>query len=402
MATINECDTGKVDDLGGLKLHPMTHPSSSTVDRMILSQDEKEDVFDEMYDDGDGHDHGHVSGSTKEIPATIDVILVSTNEQDESCDHSRRNSGSDGGDHKYCNHMVEDDVEANNTHIFCHQGGTRNDSHKNEECKALESDNHSDKKKPIVQRDGNCLPTLQEIQHSDHHVVKKQPSLEVVGCQSKRTIIVSTAATVVIIVALLMTLILSKQMLSSSSFIDTSTSPSDLRFTSQYQSTMEYLVQNKVSSSTSLMTYGTPQYYATSYIANQLQLPVPTSLPSSALPSDVRLRQQQAYRYIARYVLALDYFHFTNYNETRHDSLNQKYTNDNKGDQGMMIDAPQFLNFVTSGMDICQWNIRNNQASSMPDTDIVDYYDTNSIQMGVTCSMSTKLPVNLTISKSPI
>jgi hypothetical protein len=137
------------------------------------------------------------------------------------------------------------------------------------------------------------------------------------------------------------------------------------------------------------MTYGTPQYYATSYIANQLQLPIPTSLPSSALPNDVSLRQQQAYRYIARYVLALDYFHFTNYNET-----------DNTGDQGMMIDAPQFLNFVTSGMDICQWNIRNNQTSSTSDTDIVDYYGTYSIQMGVTCSLSTKLPVNLTISKS--
>jgi hypothetical protein len=171
-----------------------------------------------------------------------------------------------------------------------------------------ENDDDSSKvtKGTVLQSDGNCLPTRQEIEHSDHHqhCKEKKSPLDFGYCESKHVIGVVAAALLIAFFAIAM-FIYNQVSPSSVPSALVGKSSSDLRSTSQYQRTMEYLVQNKISTSTSLSTYGTPQYYATSYIANDLQLPVPitiSSSSSSSLDDDTILQQQQTYRYIARYV----------------------------------------------------------------------------------------------------
>ena len=222
----------------------------------------------------------------------------------------------------------------------------------------------------IFQNDGNCLPSVQEIHQSDdryHRPLKGRKNL--IGC---------FILVVVILLLIVMTIFASNQP-SSSSMMEPKTT--ELLFTADYNRTMEYFIQNNISSPDSLLTYGTPQYFATSYIADQLQLPVPSSaftegIATSTTSATIKF-QRQTYRYIARYVLALDYFHFTNYN--------------------LVGEPPQFYNFLTAGMDICMWNERTD--SSTIGTNANYYYDTaDAINMGVTCSKSTKLPINLTLS----
>ena len=259
--------------------------------------------------------------------------------------------------------------------------------------------------------DGNCLPTVQEISHqSDHHnhvhrsrrhiLKKKSPLFGNCGGALMSFMISFVIASVFLLLLCSMIIYTSNRTPSSSGEVTTSTE--DQRFTANYNRTMEYLTQNNISSSISLLTYGSPQYYATSYIANQLQLPVPLLLPTdddvattTSTYDAALIRQEQTYRYIARYVLALDYYYFTNYNLTIDHGGNNQIQEDKE-----IVDPPQFINFITAGMDICQWNIRSQSAttttSSLGDLDY--YYDTRAIQMGVICSVATKLPVNLTIS----
>ena len=118
-------------------------------------------------------------------------------------------------------------------------------------------------------------------------------------------------------------------------------------------------------------------------MADTLQLPIPTTFS----PQD-----SEVYRYIARYVLALDYFHFTNYNQTfaAVDVLSQSGKNH--------PEQPQFMNFVTSGEDICQWNRRTGSTSHNDSKNMDPNQNNGTIQMGVTCDDKTKLPINLTIS----
>ena len=126
---------------------------------------------------------------------------------------------------------------------------------------------------------GNCLPSVTEIHLSDHHPYKPHPHHDVqqkepsfFSSLSKSMIMNGCIVVIVVTFVLIMSFILFNKMSSSSSSVGIDSSvPFDYRTTSQYQRIMEYLVQNKVSSSTSLLTYGTPQYCATSYIANQLQ-----------------------------------------------------------------------------------------------------------------------------------
>jgi hypothetical protein len=109
-------------------------------------------------------------------------------------------------------------------------------------------------------------------------------------------------------------------------------------------------------------------------------------IPSTGTPSIVDPQ------YIARYVLALDYFYFTNYNRTH------SLTDDDDIEHQQ---HPPFMNFITSGIDICQWNYRT--GSSINST-TGSYTNSNvgiqnrTIEMGVTCDSVTKLPINFTIS----
>ena len=433
MTTSSNGDIHKVDDKGGPTLYVVTPSNGPQVSslhaNLKLSFEEKNEGSDTTHADGSGEG---VSGLTvsktsktnvsKEISKSAastthpkhhwdDIILLSTNMQDHRDLHNSSrmtNQESECDVYKTKLHEEEedDDIEANSQDTCDMLSDDEDDgNHKNEAYKVATSDDTVPV--TILQSDGNCLPTVQEIHHSDHHHPVKKPSFFVVTfCQSKNVILSFILVTVIVFV-LMMTVLLSSSS-SVSLFSSSTTSTSDQRFTSQYNRTMEYLVQNDISTSTALLTYGTPQYYATSYIANQLQLPVPAPMISSntenmtATTADaIVLRQQQTYRYIARYVLALDYFYFTNYNATHHDNHFQQYNDQMQEDKEIvMAPSPPFINFVTSGMDLCQWNVRSNRtSSSLTDTDdIVDYYDTSSIQMGVTCSMSTKLPINLTIS----
>jgi hypothetical protein len=114
---------------------------------------------------------------------------------------------------------------------------------------------------------------------------------------------------------------------------------------------MEYLVEGNISKKESLMTYGTPQYYATSFIANDLRIKV---------PQPGRKTNKQLERYVARYVLALTYFSFNN-------------------TPSQNTWTPR-MNFAQS-MDLCQWN---------------EQFLDLTLQ-GVSCSVATKLPINLTL-----
>jgi hypothetical protein len=228
----------------------------------------------------------------------------------------------------------------------------------------------------IVKNDGNCLPSVQEIHQSDDHYHRtlKERHLffhvkNLIGC----------FMFVVVILSLIAMTIFASNRQSSLPVVEPKTT--EPLFTANYNRTMEYFIQNNISAPDSLLTYGTPQYFATSYIADQLQLPVPSSVSINDIAMSTMnataVRLQQTYRYIARYVLALDYFHFTNYN--------------------LVGEPPQFYNFLTAGMDICKWNVRTD--SSTVGTNANQYYDmTSAVQMGVTCTKSTKLPINLTLS----
>jgi hypothetical protein len=289
-----------------------------------------------------------------------------------------------------------DDLEASSDSIY----ETHDDDNRKGKVLKVPNGDNIISSTTIHHGDGNCLPTVQEIHQSDHHChqrqIKKPPFL---GCCALKNVTVGFVIFIMMLLFIYAMTIFKSNRTSAFPLSSGEAASSDGHFSANYNRTMEYLVQNNISTSISLLTYGSPQYYATSYIANQLQLPVPSSTSSAddvttSNYDSALLRQQQTYRYIARYVLALDYYHFTDYNRTYHVSHSQ--SNNQIQEDKEIVEPPQFINFVTAGMDICQWNSRS-QSTPTSSSDL-DYYDTNAVQMGVTCSVSTKLPVNLTIS----
>ena len=222
--------------------------------------------------------------------------------------------------------------------------------------------------------DGNCLPTVQEIHQSQYH---RRHSHGRFGRKKPK------CALVVAILLFLLCLVMAILYRTNTSSTNHGLLEGVPSFTLRYNRTMEYLVRNNISNPATFIIYGTPQYFATSYMADTLQLPIPTTFS----PQD-----SEVYRYIARYVLALDYFHFTNYNQTfaAVDVLSQSGKNH--------PEQPQFMNFVTSGEDICQWNRRTGSTSHNDSKNMDPNQNNGTIQMGVTCDDKTKLPINLTIS----
>ena len=140
------------------------------------------------------------------------------------------------------------DIETNRQKIHAHF----HDINKNGGYKVANNDLTIPAPVPIPQSDGNCLPSLTEIHHSDHHshkshhhpAVKRSPFLNL----PKSMIMNGCIVVIVITIVLIMSFVLFNQTSSSSSSVGIDSSvPSDYRTTSQYQRTMEYLVQNKVS-----------------------------------------------------------------------------------------------------------------------------------------------------------
>jgi hypothetical protein len=228
--------------------------------------------------------------------------------------------------------------------------------------------------------DGNCLPSIDEIRPSGYHSVSSSTtttgrSLD----KKKRSFIVLSICIALCLTSIVM--LLRKMTTSSSSY---HSMDGNALFTSNYNRTVTYLLQHNISTEVALRTYGTPQYYAAYYIANSLQL----STPDTTLKIHQQEEEKQddaataAYHYVARYILALDYYHFT----TNSDENQQTpYLSDPTQSPPLQVQITQlsnrtFMNFITSGMDVCHWNDRGP--------------DNMTIQMGVTCSVATNLPIN--------
>jgi hypothetical protein len=225
---------------------------------------------------------------------------------------------------------------------------------------STEDDNYDEGKDSNVWHDvpvhtadaGNCLPTPDEIHCSVFHENSKSSNSTPLSkyCSTKLII-----ALVAVMFVLMVGFILAVKSSSSPRSIAVFTPTNRTEFFSEeYNKTMEYLVESNISSYESLAKYGTPQYYATSFVADDLQLGVPQSGRKSNEPLEL---------YIARYVLALVYFSFGN-----------------TPSQNMWVPRMEFA--LT--MDVCQWN---EQFLGLT-------------RQGVSCSVPTKLPVNLTLSTS--
>jgi hypothetical protein len=189
---------------------------------------------------------------------------------------------------------------------------------------------------------GNCLPSAEEIYGTVYQENSKasKKSLWIKCCTTRMIVIL-----VGIFLVVLFSIIFAKT--KDKSAKDNGTTS----FTRAYNQTMQFLVENNVSSQESLTTYGTPQYYATSFIANDLGLKVPQQ--------NNKETNDQIYTYVSRYVLALNYYNFNN-------TPSSNTWKDR-------------MNFTTSA-DVCQWNS--------------DFFGIS--RMGVTCS-SSRLPINLTL-----
>jgi Leucine-rich repeat (LRR) protein len=198
--------------------------------------------------------------------------------------------------------------------------------------------------------DGNCLPTLDEIHCSVYHENSKSPNKTSLTkyCTTKAIVALATIMFVLLIGSILAV----KSSSSPSSNIAFTPTNHTEHFSKEYNVTMEYLVGRNISSYESLATYGTPQYFATSFIADDLRLSVPQTGRKSS---------EQLEGYIARYVLTLSYFSFGN-----------------TPSQNSWVPR---MDFALS-MDVCQWN---DQFLGLT-------------RQGVSCSVDSKLPVNLTLS----
>ena len=234
-----------------------------------------------------------------------------------------------------------------------------------------DDDHHSDIQCSNID-DGNCLPSVEEIHsHYRHSTRTKSRYCTVPGHGSNNSI---RCGIVVFFIVTIISMAFHQILSSSSSYTNATTT----KWSSNYNRTMEYLIQHNISSALSLTTYGTPQYYATSYLADTLQLSIPSD--------DIDL-------YMARYVLALDYYHFTNYNQT--------HVPDNDDENDDSEQHRPFMNFITSGIDICQWNDRSSSSSNNItniDANGTYHYENQTIPMGVTCDTTTHLPIHVTMS----
>jgi hypothetical protein len=177
---------------------------------------------------------------------------------------------------------------------------------------------------------GLSLPTAEEIRNTVNPVSKKS---------STTPFWVKLSITVVVVFSILLGVTIGVSRSSSSNG-------------GHYSSVVNYLVQQGVANETAVKTKGTPQNQAAAWLAEQdaLNLVVPNT--------DVS--ETSAYRFMARYVLAVTFFSLT----------------------GPSWPFP--LGFL-EGTDICKWN-----------GFILDSKTTT--PGGVTCDPATDLPIYLTLS----